>query len=330
MKLIIQIPCYNEEETLPVTFSDLPKFIQGVDTIEYLIINDGSKDRTVEVAKQLGIHHIVDLPNNRGLAKGFMAGIHACLSLGADIIVNTDGDNQYNGNDIVKLVQPILDKKAEIVIGDRETDGIEHFSPLKKKLQKLGSNVVRKASNTNVTDTTSGFRAYSRDAAMRLNVISEYTYTLETIIDAGSKKLAIENVHIATNEKLRDSRLFKSMWGYIRKSAITITRTYTMVNALKVFLGIGALFILIGTIIGINFLFAFLAGNGNGHIQSLILSAICIICGVQSVFFGILADALSAVRKINDELLYRVKKIEYNMLDVPITHLYSTQQVNVK
>ncbi len=323
MKLIIQIPCYNEEQTLPVTFEQLPKQISGIDTIEYLIINDGSKDRTVEVAKEIGITHIVDLPNNRGLAKGFMAGIHACLTLGADIIVNTDGDNQYSGYDIEKLVRPIVEGRAEIVVGDRETDGIEHFSPLKKRLQKLGSGVVRKASNTSVTDTTSGFRAYSRDAAMRLNVISEYTYTLETIIDAGSKKLAIENVAISTNEKLRDSRLFKSMWGYIRKSAVTITRTYTMVNALKVFLTIGAIFILIGTIIGINFLIEFFAGNGDGHIQSLILSSICIICGVQSIFFGILADALAAVRKINDELLYRTKKMEYdsNQLTKNETHI---------
>lgn len=314
MKLIIQIPCYNEEETLPITFSQLPKHIDGIDEIEYLIINDGSKDRTVEVAKQLGVHHIVDMMNNRGLAKGFMAGIHACLSLGADIIVNTDGDNQYSGYDIEKLVQPILRGKAEIVIGDRETDSIEHFSPLKKKLQKLGSSVVRKASNTNVTDTTSGFRAYSRDAAMKLNVVSEYTYTLETIIDAGHKKLAIANVPIATNEKLRDSRLFKSMWGYIKKSAITITRTYTMMKPLKVFLTIGMLCLVLGIGIGARFVYFWLGGNGDGHIQSLILSTITIGVGVQSIFFAFIADAIAANRKINDEILYRVKKIEYEYL----------------
>lgn len=312
MKLIIQIPCYNEEETLPITFQQLPKHIQGVDTIEYLIINDGSKDRTVEVAKALGIHHIVDMPNNRGLAKGFMEGIQACLSLGADIIVNTDGDNQYSGYDIEKLVQPILDGKAEIVIGDRETDTIEHFSPLKKKLQKLGSGVVRRASNTNVIDTTSGFRAYSRDAAMKLNVVSEYTYTLETIIDAGHKKLAIANVPIATNEKLRDSRLFKSMWGYIKKSAITITRTYTMMKPLKVFLTIGIICLLVGVGVGARFMYFWLAGSGDGHIQSLILSAITIGVGVQSIFFAFIADAIAANRKINDEILYRLKKIEYD------------------
>lgn len=314
MKLIIQIPCYNEEKTLPITFSQLPKKIEGIDEIEYLIINDGSKDRTVEVAKELGIHYIVDMINNRGLAKGFMAGIYACLKLGADIIVNTDGDNQYSGYDIKKLVQPIIEGRAEIVIGDRETDAINHFSPLKKKLQKLGSSVVRKASNTNVMDTTSGFRAYSRDAAMKLNVVSEYTYTLETIIDAGHKKLAIENVPIGTNEKLRDSRLFKSMWGYIKKSAITITRTYTMMKPLKVFLTIGIIFLLLGIGIGTRFIYFWLNGQGNGHIQSLILSSMTIGIGVQSIFFALIADAIAANRKINDQLLYRVKKIEYDYL----------------
>lgn len=316
MKLMIQIPCYNEEETLPITFKQLPKHIEGIDTIEYLIINDGSQDHTVEVAKKLGVHHIIDMPNNRGLAKGFMAGIQACLSLGADIIVNTDGDNQYSGYDIKKLVQPILDGRAEIVIGDRETDSIEHFSPLKKKLQKLGSEVVRKASNTNVVDTTSGFRAYSRDAAMKLNVVSEYTYTLETIIDAGHKKLAIVNVPIATNEKLRDSRLFKSMWGYIKKSAITITRTYTMMKPLKVFLTVGIIFLLLGVGIGTRFIYFWLNGGGDGHIQSLILSAITIGVGVQSIFFAFIADAISANRKINDELLYRIRKLEYDRVDI--------------
>lgn len=314
MKLIIQIPCYNEEHTLPVTFSQLPRCIKGIDEIEYLIINDGSKDRTVEVAKALGVNHIVDMINNRGLAKGFMAGIHACLNLGADIIVNTDGDNQYSGYDIEKLVKPILEGRAEIVIGDREVETIQHFSPIKKRLQKLGSEVVRKASNTNVVDTTSGFRAYSRDAAMKLNVVSEYTYTLETIIDAGHKKLAVENVAIGTNEKLRDSRLFKSMWGYIKKSTITIVRTYTMMKPLKVFLTVGILCLLIGLAIGGRFVYYWLTGNSSGHIQSLILSSITVGIGVQSIFFAFIADAIAANRKINDELLYRIKKIEYDYL----------------
>ena len=230
MKLIIQIPCYNEEETLPITFADLPKKIDGVDTIEYLIIDDGSRDRTIEVAKEIGVNHIVRQKQNAGLAKGFMAGIDACLRLGADIIVNTDGDNQYCGQDIPKLIQPILAGQADFVVGDRETDNIEHFSSLKKKLQKLGSGVVRRASDANVTDTTSGFRAYSREAAMRLNVISDYSYTLETIILAGRQKIAVANVPIGTNEKLRESRLFKSMGSYIKKSGATIVRTYAQVT----------------------------------------------------------------------------------------------------
>jgi len=315
MKLIIQIPCYNEEKTLPHTIKDLPKEIPGIDKIEYLIINDGSTDKTVEVARKLGVHHIISFPNNRGLAKVFMAGIDACLRLGADIIVNTDGDNQYNGHDIKKLVKPILEGKAEVVVGDRQTDKIEHFSPLKKKLQKLGSWVVRLASRSNVIDTTSGFRAYSRDAAMKLNVISEYTYTLETIIEAGRKKTAIENVQIRTNEKLRDSRLFKSIWGYIKKSASTIIRIYSMYRPLKVFLTLGVIAFLLGFTIGIRYLYFFFNGQGNGHIQSLILASILVTTGFQLGVFGLLADAISAIRKINDEMLYRIKRLEYDKVD---------------
>lgn len=312
MKLIIQIPCYNEEKTLPHTIRDLPKEIPGVDEIEYLVIDDGSTDRTAEVARELGVHHIVRQPRNRGLAMTFMTGIDACLRLGADIIVNTDGDNQYKGQDIPKLIQPILEGKAEVVVGDRQTDTIEHFSPLKKKLQKLGSWVVRKASRTNVIDTTSGFRAYSRDAAMRLNVVSEYSYTLETIIEAGSRKVAIENVQIGTNEKLRESRLFKSMWGYIRKSGTTIIRIYSMYRPLRVFLTMGLILFLAGFLIGVRFLHFYFNGQGSGHIQSLILASILIITGFQLGVFGLLADAIAAIRKINDELLYRVKKLEYD------------------
>jgi len=312
MKLIIQIPCYNEEKTLPFTIRDLPKEIPGIDEIEYLIIDDGSTDRTIEVARELGVHHIVKQPRNRGLAMTFMAGIDACLRLGADIIVNTDGDNQYRGQDIPKLVQPILEGRAEVVVGDRQTDTIEHFSPLKKKLQKLGSWVVRKASRSNVIDTTSGFRAYSRDAAMRLNVVSEYSYTLETIIEAGSRKAAIENVQIGTNEKLRESRLFNSMWGYIKKSGATIIRIYSMYRPLQVFLTLGLISFLVGFFIGVRFLYFYFNGQGNGHIQSLILASTLITTGFQLGVFGLLADAIAANRKINDELLYRIKKLEYD------------------
>ncbi|MHB1393071.1 MAG: glycosyltransferase family 2 protein [Clostridia bacterium] len=315
MKLIIQIPCYNEENTLPITYNDLPKSIIGVDEIEYLIINDGSHDKTIEVAKALGIHHIINFPNNRGLAKGFMAGIDACLRLGADIIVNTDGDNQYKGQDIAKLVKPILQGRAEMVIGDRQTDTIEHFSPLKKKLQKFGSLVVRLASDTEVIDTTSGFRAYSREAAMKLNVISEYTYTLETIISIGRNKLAIESVAIGTNEKLRDSRLFKSMWSYIKRSMTTIIRTYSMYRPMKIFLSLAFIFILFGSIIGIRYLSFYFNGQGAGHIQSLILTSILIVTGIQLGIFGLLADAIAANRKINDEMLYRIKRLEYDKVD---------------
>ena len=314
MKLIIQIPCYNEEETLPVTIGDLPREIPGVDTLEYLIINDGSSDRTVEVAKELGVHHVVNFPNNRGLAKGFMAGIDACLRLGADIIVNTDGDNQYKGQDIINLVTPILEGKAEVVVGDRQTDTIEHFSPLKKRFQKMGSWAVRKASDSNVIDATSGFRAYNRTAAMRLNVLSEYSYTLETLIEAGRSKIAIGNVSIGTNEMLRESRLFKSMWGYMKRSGSTIIRTYSMYRPLKIFLAISAFSLGLGSLVGLRFLYFYSMGEGDGHIQSLILTAILIITGFQMGVFGLLADAVAANRKINNELLFRMKRIEYDYL----------------
>lgn len=230
-------------------------------------------------------------------------------------ILYTDGDNQYNGKNIKELIRPILDGQAEIVVGDRQTDTIEHFSFLKKKLQKLGSWVVRKASNSKVIDTTSGFRAYSRDAAMRMNVISDYTYTLETIIDAGRKKMAIANVKVCTNEKLRDSRLFKSIWSYIKRSATTIIRIYSMYRPLKVFLSIGTLFILIGFILGLRYLYFYINGSGAGHIQSLILASILLTAGFQFAIFGLLADAIAANRKINDEMLYRIKRLEYDKID---------------
>ena len=312
MKLIIQIPCFNEEKTLPGTIKDLPQKIEGIDEIEYLIINDGSTDSTVQAARELGVHHLVSFPNNRGLARGFMAGIDACLKLGADIIVNTDGDNQYRGKDIEKLIQPILSGEAEVVVGDRQIDRIEHFSWLKKRLQKIGSWVVRLAAGCNVIDTTSGFRAYSRDAAMRLNVVSEYSYTLETLIDAGRKRMAIECVPVQVNAPTRKSRLFKSVLSYINNSASTIIRTYTMNKPLKVFLGLSLVSFVIGFGIGLRFLYFFYQGQGAGHIQSLILAAILIIVSFQLAIFGMLADAISANRKINDELLYRLKRLEHD------------------
>lgn len=312
MKLIIQIPCYNEEATLPMTFADLPKQIYGIDEIEYLIINDGSKDKTVEVAKELGIDHVVSFKQNKGLARGFMAGIDACLHLGADIIVNTDADNQYFGDDIEKLVRPIINNEADIVIGERPIDTTEHFSWKKKKFQRLGSWVVRMASNTDIPDAPSGFRAYSREAAMKLNVINEYTYTLETIIQAGRNRVAIKSVPIRTNKETRKSRLFGSMWGYMKKSAATIIRAFMMYRPLKFFGTIGSIIFIFGLILGIRFLVYYLTGSGAGHIQSLILSSILILMGVQTFIVGLQADIIAANRKILEDIQYRVRKIEYN------------------
>lgn len=312
MKLIIQIPCYNEAETLPVTIHDLPRHIDGVDEIEYLIINDGSTDDTVECAKALGVHHIVSFVHNRGLAKGFMAGIDACLRLGADIIVNTDADNQYAGADIEKLVRPLLDGRAEMVIGNRRTDTIQHFSPLKRKLQRLGSSVVRSASGTDVVDTTSGFRSYTREAAMRLNVISDYTYTLETIISAGADRNKIMSVDIETNPELRKSRLFKSMWGYIKRSSGTIIRNYVMRKPLKTFLTVAAVFLLAALALAVRYIVYLCMGDGGGHIQSLVLMAVLAIAGIETGIFGLMADAVSGCRKVMDETLFHVKRIEYN------------------
>lgn len=311
MKLIIQIPCYNEEKTLPITFADLPKQIDGIDEIEYLIINDGSKDRTQEVAHELGVDHIVIFKQNKGLAKGFMAGIDACLRLGADIIVNTDADNQYCGEDIEKLVRPILNNEADIVIGERPIDTTEHFSWKKKKFQHLGSWVVRMASNTSIPDAPSGFRAYSREAAMKLNVINEYTYTLETIIQAGRNKVAMKSVPIRTNKDTRESRLFGSMWGYIKRSAATIIRSFLMYKPLKFFGTIGIIIFTLGFVLGLRFLYYYIIGTGTGHIQSLILASILILMGVQTFIVGLQADIIAANRKILEDIQYRVRKMEY-------------------
>jgi len=311
MKLIIQIPCYNEEETLPITYADLPKQIDGIDEIEYLIINDGSKDRTQEVAHELGVDHIVTFKQNKGLAKGFMAGIDACLRLGADIIVNTDADNQYCGDDIEKLVRPILNNEADIVIGERPIDTTEHFSWKKKKFQHLGSWVVRMASNTSIPDAPSGFRAYSREAAMKLNVINEYTYTLETIIQAGRNKVAMKSVPIRTNKDTRESRLFGSMWGYIKRSAATIIRSFLMYKPLKFFGTIGIIIFRLGFVLGLRFLYYYIIGTGTGHIQSLILASILILMGVQTFIVGLQADIIAANRKILEDIQYRVRKSYY-------------------
>ena len=313
MKLIIQIPCYNEAETLEIALNGLPKQIEGIDTIEYLIINDGSKDNTVEVAKNWGVHHIVNFKRNKGLAKGFMAGIDEALRQGADIIVNTDADDQYCGADIEKIVRPILDGQADIVIGARPIDETEHFSPLKKKLQHFGSWVVRKASNTDIPDAPSGFRAYSREAALQLNVVNEYTYTLEQIVQAGRNKIAIMSVPIRTNAELRPSRLFSSMFGYVKKSMLTIIRSYIMYKPLQFFIMLGSVPVIAGLILGIRFLVRFLMGNGAGNIQSLILVSLLITIGVLLWVIGILADTIAANRKIMQDVQVRVRKMDYEL-----------------
>lgn len=313
MKLIIQIPCYNEAETLEIALNDLPKHIDGIDEIEYLIINDGSKDKTVEVARNWGVHYVVNFKKNKGLAKGFMAGLDACLRNGADIIVNTDADNQYDGRDIEKLVRPILEGKADIVIGERPIDQTAHFSPLKKKLQHLGSWTVRVASKTDIPDAPSGFRAYSREAALRLNVTNEYTYTLETIIQAGRNKIAMESVPIRTNPELRKSRLFSSMFGYVKRSTVTIVRAFIMYKPLAFFLTIGAVFLALGGILGIRFLVYLGLGAGKGHVQSLILASTLLMMGFMTCIIGLQADIIASSRKLLEDVQYHVRKMDYDL-----------------
>jgi len=311
LKLIIQIPCLNEEETLPRTVAALPKTIDGIDTIETLIIDDGSSDDTVEVARRIGVHHVIRHTNNKGLAEAFMTGLDACVKLGADIIVNTDGDNQYDASCITDLVRPILEGRADIVVGDRQVDSIAHFSFMKKRLQELGSWVVRQVSATEIPDTTSGFRAFSRDAALRLNVVSGFTYTIETIIQAGKSNIAITHVPVKTNEKLRDSRLFSSIPKYLKRSAATIFRIYTMYEPLKTFTLLGGAIFGAGFLVSMRFVYYyFTSGGGGGHIQSLILSAVLMLIGFQVVMIGFLADLIRSNRQLIQDTQYRVKKLE--------------------
>lgn len=314
MKLIIQIPCYNEAETLEIALNDLPKELDGIDEIEYLIINDGSLDNTVEVAKRWGVHHVVNFKQNKGLAKGFMAGLDGCLRNGADIIVNTDADNQYCAGDIAALIQPILDGKADMVIGARPIDQTEHFSFIKKKLQHFGSWVVRKASNTDIPDAPSGFRAFSRDAAMRINVVNDYTYTLETIVQAGREKIAVTSVPVRTNEELRPSRLFHSILGYVKKSMLTILRAYMMYKPLKCFGYLAVAPVSVGLLIGFRFLYFMALGRAGGHVQSLILACTLIIMGFLTFMIGLVADVIAANRKLLQDTQYHVRKTEYDAL----------------
>jgi glycosyltransferase involved in cell wall biosynthesis len=309
-KLIIQIPCLNEAETLPQTLRDLPSSIPGIDSIEILVIDDGSRDDTVAVARAHGVHHVVRFRRNKGLAAAFRAGIDACVKLGADYIVNTDADNQYVGADIQRLLQPLLDGRADIVVGDRNIQALQHLTPRRKRLQAMGSWVVRQVSGTQVPDTTSGFRAYTREAALQMTIISEFSYTLESIIQAGKKRMAIAHVPIGTNPRLRESRLFDNAWTYIKASAATIVRIYAMYEPLKVFSYIGGLVFAAGVAISLRFLYYYVTGTGLGHLQSLILSAVLMIVGFQVLLIGLVSDVISGNRKLLEDLLYRVRLIE--------------------
>lgn len=311
MKLVIQIPCYNEEGTLAIALSELPKAIDGIDEIQVLIIDDGSTDRTLEVARQNGVEAFEILPNNLGLAKAFVAGLAKSLELGADIIVNTDADNQYCAADIEKLVKPILENRADIVIGSRPIENIRHFSLIKKALQKLGSGVMRLVSSTKIIDATSGFRAFSRDAALQINVFDNYTYTLETIIQAKAKGFQIISVPVRVNLELRKSRLIKNIFDYIRRSIFTMMRMFIVYRPFRFFAIIGLLFLIPGLLLGARFLHFYFNGQGSGHVQSLILSAVLILTGVQTGLIAVLADLQSVNRRLLEDVQTRLKKYNH-------------------
>jgi glycosyltransferase involved in cell wall biosynthesis len=313
MKLIIQIPCFDEEEQLPAMLAELPRRLEGIDTVEWLIVDDGSGDRTIEVARAHGVDHIVRLTNNKGLATAFQAGLDACLKLGADIVVNTDADNQYDARDIPKLIEPILAGTADMVVGDREVAKIEHFSTLKVRLQHLGSAVVRRASETTVPDTTSGFRAYNREAALQMATVSKFTYTLETIIQAGKMLVAVDHVPVGTNPKTRESRLFPSMWAYVRRNGMSIFRIYALYEPLRVFMTLAAIVGLAALVIFARYLWFYLAGEGAGHVQSLILGSMLFIAAVQLAALGVIGDVLAGSRVLQQRVLERVRRVELEL-----------------
>jgi glycosyltransferase involved in cell wall biosynthesis len=314
MKLIIQIPCLNEEETLPATIADLPRELPGIDTVELLVVDDGSTDRTVEVARECGVEHIVRLTNNKGLAAGFQAGLDACLKLGADVVVNTDADNQYRGADVPKLVAPIVAGEADMVVGDRQVSQIDHFSGSKKGLQRLGSWVVRRLSGTEVTDATSGFRAYNREAALQLLVVDNFTYTLESLIQAGKMLVAVDEVEIGTNPKTRESRLFATTGAYVRRSAPAILRIYARYEPLRAFASAGAVVLLLALCAWLPFLIdAIFNGDSSGHVQSLILGAVLFIAAVQLFALGVIGDLLAGQRVMTQRVFERVRRVELQL-----------------
>ena len=324
MKLIVQIPCYNEEATLRQTVADIPRAIDGVDAVEILIIDDGSSDSTVPLALQIGVDHIIQHKNNKGLARAFRTGIEACLSLGADIIVNTDGDNQYAGQDIPKLIRPILDGAADIVVGDRQTHAVAHFSPFKKRLQNLGSAVVRMLSGTQVPDTVSGFRAISREAAMQINIVSPFSYTIEMLIQAGRKNMAIAAVPIDTNVPTRKSRLFRSIPDFVQRSVSTMLRMYSMYQPLKTFMLIGGALSLIGLLPITRFLYFYVLDGGQGHVQSLVLGGMFLMIGLTTFLIGLVADLIGFNRQLIEMTLEKVRRMELEQEELRSTLAGST------
>lgn len=311
MKLIIQIPCLNEAGTLGVALGALPRTVPGFDTVEWLVIDDGSTDATAELAKELGADHVVRHPVNRGLATAFMTGLDACLRMGADVIVNTDADNQYCAEDIPSLTAPVLAGTADMVIGSRPIDDTEHFSWIKKKLQRVGSWAVRVASRTDIADAPSGFRAISRDTAMRLNVFNAYTYTLETIIQAGLSNLRVASVPVRTNANLRPSRLVKSIPSYVKRSLITIVRVFAVYRPLVLFLWPGLLLLALGGLLGLRFAYYYALGDGTGHVQSVVFSALFVILGALSLMLGLLAELIATNRKLMERISVRLQRLEY-------------------
>lgn len=310
LKLLVQIPCLNEAQTLAQTLADVPRQIPGIDVVEVLVIDDGSTDGTAQIARAAGADHVVRLRRNQGLARTFMLGLNESLRLGADVIVNFDADNQYRGADIPKLIEPILRGQADLVIGDRQVDSLDHFSPMKKMLQGVGSWVVRKLSTTEIPDATSGFRALSREAALRMNVVTEFTYTLETIIQGGKQRLALAHLPVETNRESRPSRLFSTTWDYVKRSAVSIVRIYTHYEPLKTFAVLGGAFVAVGLMLGGRFLYYYWTYRGQGKIQSLILAAVLLIVGVQVILMGLIGDTIAANRRLIEEILYRQRKQE--------------------